>query len=51
MSTSSLPNGAGDDMKGIFQSEPSGPQQRPVVLKFGGTSVGKFAPEIAQICL
>ncbi|KAL8892170.1 MAG: hypothetical protein Q9205_005129 [Flavoplaca limonia] len=23
---------------------------RPVVLKFGGTSVGKFAPEIAQIC-
>ena len=25
--------------------------ERPVVLKFGGTSVGKFAPEIAQICL
>lgn len=24
---------------------------RPIVLKFGGTSVGKFAPEIAQICL
>ncbi|KAI4284327.1 MAG: hypothetical protein L6R38_001482 [Xanthoria sp. 2 TBL-2021] len=25
--------------------------ERPIVLKFGGTSVGKFAPEIAQICL
>lgn len=26
-------------------------EERPIVLKFGGTSVGKFAPEIAQICL
>ncbi|KAL8698805.1 MAG: hypothetical protein Q9224_001683 [Gallowayella concinna] len=25
--------------------------ERPVVLKFGGTSVGKFAPDIAKICL
>ncbi|KAL8907684.1 MAG: hypothetical protein Q9207_001252 [Kuettlingeria erythrocarpa] len=25
-------------------------EARPVVLKFGGTSVGKFAREIAQIC-
>ncbi|KAL8996193.1 MAG: hypothetical protein Q9169_004259 [Polycauliona sp. 2 TL-2023] len=25
--------------------------KRPIVLKFGGTSVGKFAREIAQICL
>lgn len=22
-----------------------------IILKFGGTSVGKFAPEIASICL
>ncbi|KAL8932936.1 MAG: hypothetical protein Q9211_006047 [Gyalolechia sp. 1 TL-2023] len=26
-------------------------EERPVVLKFGGTSVGKYAAEIAQICL
>ncbi|KAL8931956.1 MAG: hypothetical protein Q9216_007012 [Gyalolechia sp. 2 TL-2023] len=26
-------------------------EKKPVVLKFGGTSVGKYAPEIAQICL
>lgn len=25
--------------------------ERPIVLKFGGTSVGKFAPDVAQICL
>ncbi|KAL8950669.1 MAG: hypothetical protein Q9222_003306 [Ikaeria aurantiellina] len=31
--------------------EPHSETERPVVLKFGGTSVGKFAPEIAQICL
>ncbi|KAI4148551.1 MAG: hypothetical protein L6R39_002763, partial [Caloplaca ligustica] len=30
---------------------PGNAEERPVVLKFGGTSVGKFAPEIAQICL
>ncbi|KAL8835477.1 MAG: hypothetical protein Q9170_003310 [Blastenia crenularia] len=26
-------------------------ENRPVVLKFGGTSIGKYAPEITQICL
>ncbi|KAI4171188.1 MAG: hypothetical protein LQ343_004394 [Gyalolechia ehrenbergii] len=26
-------------------------EERPVVLKFGGTSVGKYALEIAEICL
>ena len=26
-------------------------EKKSVVLKFGGTSVGKYAPEIAQICL
>lgn len=26
-------------------------EEKPIVLKFGGTSVGKYAPEIAQICL
>lgn len=38
-------NGTPDDHLDL----PSG--ERPIVLKFGGTSVGKFAPEIAQICL
>ncbi|KAL8871991.1 MAG: hypothetical protein Q9174_002297 [Haloplaca sp. 1 TL-2023] len=43
-----LTNGMGDKPDGILHKPK---EERPVVLKFGGTSVGKFAPEIAQICL
>ncbi|KAL8879686.1 MAG: hypothetical protein Q9198_002747 [Flavoplaca austrocitrina] len=51
METGLLTNGSSV----VPDGTPDGPQHllsgdRPVVLKFGGTSVGKFAPEIAQIC-
>lgn len=44
-----ITNGALSGTDGDTDGE--APGERPVVLKFGGTSVGKFAPEIAQICL
>ena len=33
------------------RQEQSRTELQRIVLKFGGTSVGKFAPEIASICL
>lgn len=35
----------------VGREGPTSLEVGPAVLKFGGTSVGKFAPEIAQICL
>ena len=32
------------------QRNPAPLRRERVVLKFGGTSVGKYAPEIARIC-
>ncbi|KAL8789650.1 MAG: hypothetical protein Q9213_001086 [Squamulea squamosa] len=47
-----LTNGNSSGADGVQDGEDYLPLgERPVVLKFGGTCVGKFAPEIAQICL
>ncbi|KAL8647657.1 MAG: hypothetical protein Q9226_006347 [Calogaya cf. arnoldii] len=52
MESGVLTNGSSIALDGaIDRHHPLPLGERPLVLKFGGTSVGKFAPEIAQICL
>ncbi len=48
MADGALSNGFHPEANG---EAPTSTEAPPVVLKFGGTSVGKFAREIAQICL
>ena len=48
MAVKALPNGVGWQHHSLSHCERQ--ERQRVVLKFGGTSVGKFAPEIARIC-
>ncbi|KAL8652486.1 MAG: hypothetical protein Q9210_002647 [Variospora velana] len=47
MADAVIPNGVSPIVNGVTDGNV---EERPVVLKFGGTSVGKFGPEVAQIC-